>query len=239
MATLARAALYIAAATLLVHVFAPTPLAAPQTLAHVAAVCLCFTSGYALVLMTTPRLARKLPERWANAPLVRIWAPSLIATLIGVALLRGVSAAAPVALHFDHGDDAWGVKMVAVWVALTATLHQAEHARRLSLELAGIGAQARSARSRPASASASIQIDVDGRPRSLSLDTIVFIKAEENYCLLRCVHETLLTRATMTNLERDLPSEFVRVHRSFLINLRHVTDVQFASAWRAYQEQES
>lgn len=166
-------------------------------------------------------------------------------------------------MNADHDDDTWGAKIFVVWVALTATLHQAEHARQLALDLTDVAAQARGAEMRPAS-SAAIQVVVEGRSRLLPLDEIAFVKAEENYCLLRCVDEAILTRATLAHFEQDLAPEFARVHRSFLINLRHVVDVQrdgratvaemstgettpiargradrFASAWRAYRGMET
>ena len=58
------------------------------------------------------------------------------------------------------------------------------------------------------------------------LDNILYIEAERNYCrIVTPVRDFLLTMP-MKNLEEKLPANlFLRIHRSHIVNLRHVDEV--------------
>jgi two-component system LytT family response regulator len=66
-----------------------------------------------------------------------------------------------------------------------------------------------------------------GRILFLPVSNIRWIAAEENYVRLSTEVETHLLRDTMANIERRLdPQMFLRVHRSFIVNLQYVKEVR-------------
>jgi two-component system LytT family response regulator len=66
-----------------------------------------------------------------------------------------------------------------------------------------------------------------GRILFLPVSEIRWIGAEENYVRLCTEHETHLLRETMAHLEERLdPHSFLRVHRSFIVNLQFVKEVR-------------
>lgn len=66
-----------------------------------------------------------------------------------------------------------------------------------------------------------------GRILFLPVSEIRWIGAEENYVRLCTEHENHLLRETMAHLEERLdPHSFLRVHRSFIVNLQFVKEVR-------------
>ena len=66
-----------------------------------------------------------------------------------------------------------------------------------------------------------------GRILFLPVSEIRWIGAEENYVRLSTERETHLLRETMAHLEERLdPQQFLRVHRSFIVNLQYVKEVR-------------
>src|SRR5215469_591574 len=66
-----------------------------------------------------------------------------------------------------------------------------------------------------------------GRILFLPVSEIRWIGAEENYVRLSTERETHLLRETMAHLEERLdPQQFLRVHRSFIVNLQFVKEVR-------------
>ena len=66
-----------------------------------------------------------------------------------------------------------------------------------------------------------------GRILFLPVSEIRWIGAEENYVRLCTERETHLLRETMAHLEERLdPHQFMRVHRSFIVNLQYVKEVR-------------
>lgn len=222
-----HAALYIGGSVLLVHMLAPAPLEPMTTLLHIAIVCVCFTFGYAMVSWAFSTAGAKMPPDLATSPLTRIWAPSLAAMALGWIAFRSIEATAPFALRFDHGHEDWGLKMAAVWVALTAALHQSEHNRRLSAELMALSQQARASES-AGNADHEVELEADGRRYRVSTADILYVEAEENYCRIHRAGgaNPLLVRSTLEKISRMLPSHCIRTHRSFLVNLAHAREVQ-------------
>jgi len=54
-----------------------------------------------------------------------------------------------------------------------------------------------------------------------------YAEAQDDYVALHTRGKTLLKQQTITNLERALdPARFVRVHRSFLVNLERISKVE-------------
>lgn len=58
-------------------------------------------------------------------------------------------------------------------------------------------------------------------------DEIFYFSAEEKYVRLHTATSTHLVRETMTNLEQKLaPDKFARIHRSFIVNLDFIKEMQ-------------
>jgi two-component system LytT family response regulator len=72
-----------------------------------------------------------------------------------------------------------------------------------------------------------IAIRNNGRVIFLRLGEIDWIEAADNYVCLHCGKETHVLRETMSELEARLnPARFVRVHRSAIVNLDRIRELQ-------------
>ena len=66
-----------------------------------------------------------------------------------------------------------------------------------------------------------------GRISFLNLEEVDWIEAEDTYVRLHVGRESHLVRGTMSGLERKLnPKKFLRIHRSKIVNLQRVKDLQ-------------
>jgi len=72
-----------------------------------------------------------------------------------------------------------------------------------------------------------IAVRNNGRVVFVKLPDIDWIEAADNYVCLHCGHETHVVRETMNELEARLdPAQFLRVHRSSIVNLDRVRELQ-------------
>jgi two-component system, LytTR family, response regulator len=72
-----------------------------------------------------------------------------------------------------------------------------------------------------------IAIRNNGRVVFARIDDIDWIEASDNYVCLHCGKESHLLRETMSQLEARLdPSRFLRVHRSTIVNLDRIRELQ-------------
>jgi two-component system LytT family response regulator len=61
----------------------------------------------------------------------------------------------------------------------------------------------------------------------VKLDTIVYVDAEEKYVFLHTSDEKKhLTDFTISSLEEKLPEQFVRIHRSYVINSDYIKEIR-------------
>jgi two-component system LytT family response regulator len=68
-----------------------------------------------------------------------------------------------------------------------------------------------------------------GKTRFVDLDDVLWIQAAENYVQLHTATSRHLVHATMQSLlERLDPEAFVRIHRSAIVNVRHVSQIETA-----------
>lgn len=75
-----------------------------------------------------------------------------------------------------------------------------------------------------------LTVKKDERIRLLKVEDIHWIEAQGNYVLLRFAEDSDLMRETMDNFERQLnPRTFVRIHRSTIINVNYIKELQ---VWR-------
>jgi two-component system LytT family response regulator len=72
-----------------------------------------------------------------------------------------------------------------------------------------------------------IAVRNNGRVLFVKLADIDWIEAADNYVCLHCGRETHVVRETMNELEARLdPTQFIRVHRSSIVNLDRVQELQ-------------
>ncbi|MEJ2005737.1 MAG: LytTR family DNA-binding domain-containing protein, partial [Cyclobacteriaceae bacterium] len=64
---------------------------------------------------------------------------------------------------------------------------------------------------------------IDRRNHPVNLKDILYIESRSDYIEIQTTGDRLVTRERISKLSERLPSEFIRVHRSFLVNRKHIT----------------
>jgi two-component system LytT family response regulator len=96
------------------------------------------------------------------------------------------------------------------------------HSTRMQRRAAALGAAHAPERGRP-DAGARLVFKVGSEFVFLNPDELIWIEAQGNFVKLGVVGQTLLAREALQSVEERLDSgQFVRVHRSFLLNTRHI-----------------
>ena len=55
---------------------------------------------------------------------------------------------------------------------------------------------------------------------------VLYIEAERNYCKIHCKEKELLIVSTLKDLDEKLPVQnFLRIHRSFIVNISHIDEI--------------
>jgi two-component system LytT family response regulator len=76
-----------------------------------------------------------------------------------------------------------------------------------------------------------LRIEDKGRVRFIPAADILWIEAQDYYVLLHLPAERILRRGTLKQLLRTLdPAQFVRVHRSAAVNVRHVRELTLTAS---------
>ena len=58
------------------------------------------------------------------------------------------------------------------------------------------------------------------------INNILYIEAERNYCKIHCKDKAILIVSTLKELDEKLPTQhFLRIHRSFIINISHIDEI--------------
>jgi two-component system, LytTR family, response regulator len=57
-------------------------------------------------------------------------------------------------------------------------------------------------------------------------DDLMLLKAEANYVEFVSTDSSVLSLMTLGKLEQQLPQEFIRAHRSYIVNVRHITKIE-------------
>jgi two-component system LytT family response regulator len=74
-----------------------------------------------------------------------------------------------------------------------------------------------------------IVIKEKGREYRVPVKEVIWIRAEGNYLILQAKTRHYLLRMTMNMVETDLdPAVFVRVHRSYMVNMVHVRNTRYS-----------
>lgn len=72
-----------------------------------------------------------------------------------------------------------------------------------------------------------VAVEVAGKTRLIDRGEIRYVESEGDYVRLHTFKDAYLVRRSMSSLaERWAAEGFVRVHRSYLVNLRHVIEIQ-------------
>ncbi|WP_232793827.1 LytTR family DNA-binding domain-containing protein [Siphonobacter sp. SORGH_AS_0500] len=72
-----------------------------------------------------------------------------------------------------------------------------------------------------------IYVKTEGRYIRIVYDNILYIENVGDYVKIRTINGSHIVYATMKNLEEKLnPKYFFRVHRSFIINLSKIVDIE-------------
>ncbi|WP_316749299.1 LytTR family DNA-binding domain-containing protein [Pedobacter gandavensis] len=73
-------------------------------------------------------------------------------------------------------------------------------------------------------------VKTEHRIQKINLAEVLYIEGLENYACIQTSTERILTLQTLKRLGEQLPpKEFVRVHRSFLISMQHISYVERSS----------
>lgn len=58
------------------------------------------------------------------------------------------------------------------------------------------------------------------------INDLLYIEAERNYCKIHCKDKEILIVSTLKELDEKLPHKhFLRIHRSFIINISHIDEI--------------
>jgi len=70
-------------------------------------------------------------------------------------------------------------------------------------------------------------IKTEHRIQKVNLNEILYIEALQNYIAVNTAGQKVLSLVTMKKIEEQLPrKDFVRVHKSFIVGLRHISSVE-------------
>lgn len=66
----------------------------------------------------------------------------------------------------------------------------------------------------------------------VKFDDLIWIKSDDNYLELYCKESKYLIRSTLKEFIEKLPGDiFLHVHKSYCINIKHITAINYNSAW--------
>jgi len=121
---------------------------------------------------------------------------------------------------YEHDVVDYLLKPVAFdrfYRAVTKALHLLQPATQLKAQNAPV----------PQQSAGYIFVKSEHRLIKVDLKDILYIEGMQNYLVLHTVKERIIHLQTFKKLEEQLPEiDFVRVHRSYIVALRHITAVE-------------
>jgi len=133
---------------------------------------------------------------------------------------------------FDsHAVDAFELKAVDYVLKPARPERLAEAVRRLVARVNATNAPATPAQSAPAPPDdETIPVELGGVTRFISRSEVRYVESHGDYARLHTADATHLVRVPMATLEeRWRDAGFIRIHRSYLVSLAHVTEVRLAT----------
>ncbi|MFC7496853.1 MULTISPECIES: LytR/AlgR family response regulator transcription factor [unclassified Nocardioides] len=166
---------------------------------------------------------RILHEGAVDAVFLDIQMPGL--TGLELAQVLGRFRAPPpvvfVTAHEQHAVEAFDLRAVDYVLKPVRQERLAEAVRRVVDVLDGVSEAA------PARDDAKVAVERGGVTRFLSRADITHVEAQGDYARLHTATESHLVRSPLTTLEEEWATAgFVRIHRSLLVSLNHVTEVR-------------
>lgn len=71
-----------------------------------------------------------------------------------------------------------------------------------------------------------LYVNIDRRLIKIDMETICLIEAKGDYILIKCDDQNHTVHSTLKKIESKLPNDlFLKVHRSFIINLKRIVDI--------------
>lgn len=131
-----------------------------------------------------------------------------------------------VTAHEEHAVEAFAVRATDYVLKPVREERLAEAVRRVC---AGLAQPERAAPADAAPASPDLQIAVErgGVTRFVERSSVTHVEAQGDYARLHTPSGSHLVRIPLTTLERDwADAGFVRIHRSLLVSLAHVTELR-------------
>jgi two-component system, LytTR family, response regulator LytT len=165
---------------------------------------------------------RVLDGHHVDAVFVDIHMPSLT----GIDLARVLNRFAdPPAIVFVTADD--GLALTAFEVRATDYLLKPIVEARVREAVGRLGGKRLAAPAAPQL----VTVDQGGVSRMIRQDDVLYAEASGDYVRLHTAHSDFLVRIPISKLEEQWSDEgFVRIHRSYLVALRHVDHVRFVGA---------
>jgi DNA-binding LytR/AlgR family response regulator len=141
-----------------------------------------------------------------------------------------------VTAYEDFAVDAFALKACDYLLKPVGTERLAEAVRRVAAVVtapAGGPAGPQHPAAAPDAAAARIPVDVGGVTRFVARDDVAYAEAQGDYVRLHANGRAPLVRISLAVLEeRWAPHGFLRVHRSYLVALRHVEELRWdAGHW--------
>ncbi|NLR93915.1 LytR/AlgR family response regulator transcription factor [Flammeovirga agarivorans] len=62
----------------------------------------------------------------------------------------------------------------------------------------------------------------DRKHYKIDFDQVVFIESKGDYLYIHQQDENIKTKETISRIEQKLPEQFIRIHRSYIVNMNHV-----------------
>jgi hypothetical protein len=127
----------------------------------------------------------------------------------------------PTEFFYEYRKDAQAYLTLALVIAGYRFI-----VRRLQGEASYLADSAESESAEPALPPERLLIKKLGREFLIQTSDIEWIEASGNYANLHIKESVYPMRATMDNLEKLLPANFTRIHRSTIVNLKHIREMQ-------------
>lgn len=189
--------------------------------------------GYA-VAGILPRAEDVLLHLEDNRPDIILLDIQLKGTMTGIELAHQLrdDHQIPVIFLTANSDDATfaEAKKAKPYAFLGKPFDRQELARALELTINLIDQQASSAHSEPTVLTDRIFVYTGERRVKVLLADILYLQAERNYCRIHTAGKEYLLSMPMKTLEGKLPpKDFQRIHRSYIVNLKQVDEVEDSS----------